>query len=151
VLQRVPLNRHFDVIDAKFTNDTVKNLITEMSRRGQAKPNNTSIEDVPAEFAGDFRLLKSEMYFTNLQFVVPGVATQMKGSYGLRSQELNFVGDVRLNARVSQMTTGAGRWILVPFDPIFMKRGAGTYLPVSISGTREHPQIKLNWKKIIKD
>jgi len=64
---------------------------------------------------------------------VLGVATQMKGSYGLRSQELNFVGDVRLNARVSQMITGAGRWILVPFDLIFRKHGAGTYLPVSIS------------------
>jgi hypothetical protein len=29
-----------------------------------------------------------------------------------------------------------------------MKHGAGKYLPVSITGTREHPQIKLNWKKL---
>jgi hypothetical protein len=40
------------------------------------------------------------------------------------------------------------RVMLVPFDPIFMKHGAGTYLPVSVAGTREHPQIKLNWKRI---
>ncbi|HEX8812920.1 MAG TPA: hypothetical protein VF742_13095, partial [Terracidiphilus sp.] len=151
VLQRVLLNGHFNVIDAKFTNDMVKRVITEMSRRGQGKPDDTSIEDVSGEFEGDFHLLKSELYFSNIQFVVPGVATQMKGSFGLQSQELNFVGDVRLDARVSQMMTGAGHWILVPFDPIFMKHGAGTYLPVSISGTRAHPQIKLDWKKIFKD
>jgi hypothetical protein len=29
-----------------------------------------------------------------------------------------------------------------------MKYGAGTYLPVSITGTREHPQIKPNRKKL---
>jgi hypothetical protein len=44
--------------------------------------------------------------------------------------------------------TGAKHWLLVPFDPLFKKKGAGTYLPVAISGTREHPEIKLQLSKI---
>jgi hypothetical protein len=150
VLQRLLLNGHFNVNDANFSNDLVKKVITEMSRLGQGKPTDTSIDDVPAEFEGDFQLVKSDMYFSKLQFVVPGAATQLKGSYGLHSQELNFVGDVRFDARVSQMIKGGPRWMVL-FDPIFMRHGAGAYLPVSISGTREHPQIKLNWKKIFRD
>jgi hypothetical protein len=43
---------------------------------------------------------------------------------------------------------GAMHWVLVPFDPIFMKHGAGTYLPVAVAGTREHPEITVQWKKL---
>jgi len=151
VLQKLLVNGQFDISDAKFTNDTLKKVIAELSRRGQGKPNDTSIEDVPAEFLGDFQLLKSDLHFSKLQFVVPGVAARMNGSYGLHTQQLDFVGDVSLNARVSQMVTGAGRWILLPFDLIFMKHGAGTYVPLSISGTRSQPQIKVNWKKLFQN
>jgi hypothetical protein len=126
----------------------VSQAIVQLSRKGQGKPDDRSIDDVAAEFMGDFQLQKTELSLSKLQFVVPGAAVQMKGSYGLRSEQVNFVGDVRLHATVSQTMKGAGRWVLVPFDPIFMKHGAGTFLPVGITGTREHPQIKLDWKKI---
>ncbi len=149
VLQRILLNGRFNVPDANFNNDLVRKVITEMSRLGQGKPTDTSIEDVLAELEGDFRLEKSDMHFSKLQLLVPGAATQLKGSYGLHSHELNFVGDVQFDATVSQMIKGGGRWMVL-LDPIFMRHGAGMYLPVSISGTREHPQIKLKWKKIFK-
>jgi len=79
------------------------------------------------------------------------VNATMKGSYGLASEQLNFVGDVRLAVPVSQTMTGAKRVVLVPFDPIFMRHGAGTYLPLSIAGTRSQPQIKVSWKKLFSD
>ena len=44
--------------------------------------------------------------------------------------------------------TGAKKVLLTPFDPMFKKHGAGTYLPVDISGTREHPEVKVQWKKL---
>ncbi len=44
--------------------------------------------------------------------------------------------------------TGPGHWLLVPIDPLFMKHGAGTYLPLAIAGTREHPEIKLQLGKV---
>ncbi len=72
----------------------------------------------------------------------------MKGSYGLASGDLNFVGDVRLDAKVSETMTGAKHVLLKPFDPLFNKHGAGTYLPLEISGTRDKPDVKLQWKKL---
>ena len=38
---------------------------------------------------------------------------------GWHSEQLNFVGDVRLHATVSQMVGGSKGWLLAPFDPIF--------------------------------
>jgi hypothetical protein len=61
---------------------------------------------------------------------------------------INFAGDVRLNATISQMVTGNKRWILAPFDPIFSKHGAGTDVPITITGTRDHPELHVEWKKI---
>jgi len=148
VLQRMRLAGKFDVSDARFASGRVAIAITALSRRGQGKPDDTSITDVAADFNGDFSLGNENLSFSKLEFAVPGAVAQVKGSYGLQSNKIDFVGDVRLNATVSQTMKGAMHWVLVPFDPIFMKHGAGTYLPVAVVGTREHPEITVQWKKL---
>lgn len=148
VLHKILLGGKFKVLAARFTTPRIKQIMVDLSRRGQGRPDDESIVDVPAEFAGDFRLQKGDMSFSQLQFVVPGVVAQMRGSYGLHSEQVNFVGDVRLDARVSQTMSGIGRIVLIPFDPLFMKHGAGTYLPVVIEGTRQHPEVRLQLAKI---
>ena len=148
VLQKMALNGRFRISDARFTDEKMKSTIAGLSRRGQGKPDDTSITDVPAEFAGYFLLGKSTLTFSQLHFDVPGVQAQVKGSYGLRSEDINFDGDVRLTATVSQTMSGSKRALLAPLDPIFSKHGAGTYLPVEVTGTRQHPDLKLQWKKL---
>jgi len=151
VLQAMRLNGRFTLTDAKFNDGTVTKVITKLSRRAQGKPNDPNVGDLPTEFSGAFRLQEANLNISKLQFAVPGVNATMKGSYGLASEQLNFVGDVRLAVPVSQTMTGAKRVVLVPFDPIFMRHGAGTYLPLSIAGTRSQPQIKVSWKKLFSD
>jgi hypothetical protein len=148
VLQKMHLDGRFTLADARFSDSTVTKAITELSRRGQGKPSDPNIQDIPAEFIGYFRLQEANLSLSTLQFAVPGVTAKLEGSYGLASEHLNFVGDVRLAVPVSQTMTGAKRVVLMPFDPIFMKHGAGTYLPLSIAGTRSQPQIKVNWTKL---
>jgi hypothetical protein len=149
VLQKMQLSGAFDVSGARFTQEKLKDAMNGLSRRGQGKPNDTSIDNVAAEFRGDFNLRNSTITFARLQFATPGVAAQVKGSYGLSSNNLDFVGDVRLEATVSDTMTGAKHILLKPFDPMFKKNGAGTYLPVQVGGTREHPEVKLQWKKLL--
>jgi hypothetical protein len=148
VLQKMLSEGTFSVSGAHFHNDHIKAALAELSRRAQGKPTEPAPEDVAAQFLGDYRLHKRELSFSRLEFIIPGAVVEMKGGYGLLSQTLNFVGDVRLHARLSEMVTGPPHWILVPFDPIFMRHGAGTYLPVSVQGTRTQPQVKVDWKKI---
>ena len=148
VLQKMQLAGTFSITDARFTPAKLKDAVAELSRRGQGKPDDKSISDVATQFRGDFTLKRSTLTFRTLQFVAPGAAAQVNGSYGVSSGDINFVGDVRLDASVSQTMTGAKHILLVPFDPLFRKHGAGTYLPVSITGDRDHPDIHLQWKKL---
>ena len=53
----------FDVTDARFTHEKMKDAINELSRRGQGKPNDTSIDNVAAQFRGDFKLRNSTITF----------------------------------------------------------------------------------------
>ena len=148
VLDRILLNGKFHVSNARFNNDTIDHVVVELSRRGQGKPGDQSIIDVPADFAGDFDLKNRTLSFADLQFTVPGAEAQFKGAYGIRGETLNLTGDVRLRATVSEAVGGSKGWLLFPLDLIFEKHGAGTYVPVTITGTREHPQVHVQWKKL---
>ena len=148
VLQKMQLNGRFSLTDARFTHPKMKDALAQLSRRGQGKPNDTSIDNVAAEFRGDFTLRHSTITFASLQFEEPGAQADVKGSYGVASGDLNFTGQVSLDAKVSDTMTGAKRVLLKPFDPLFNKHGAGTWLPLEITGTRDKPDIKLQWKKL---
>ena len=148
VLKKLALDGRFQVEQARFTSDKVQNAVGELSRRGLGKSKEQSTQDVPAQFAGDFRFQNALLRFDRFQFSVPGAMARFTGSYGLRSEQVDFVGEVKLNAKVSQVVGGKKKWLLVPFDPLFSKHSAGTYLPVHIEGARNHPEIKLDWKKL---
>lgn len=148
VLQRMQLNGNFHIDNGRFSSENVKKVIVELSRRGQGKPNDQTITDVPAQFAGDFDLKKSTLSFAQLQFTVPGAEAQFRGSYGIKGETLNFAGDVRLRAPLSEVVGGSKGWLLFPVDPLFQKHGAGTYIPMTITGTRTHPEVHVQWRKL---
>ncbi len=148
VIHKLQLAGDFHLQNAKFTSGKVSDAIDALSRRAQGKPNDQSIQNVPADLAGTFRLGNANLSFSKLEFEVPGAVAQVKGSYGLTSDKLDFTGDVRLSAHVSETMTGAKRVLLKPIDPLFAKHNAGTYLPVNVGGDREHPQVKLDLKKV---
>lgn len=148
VLQKMQLNGQFNLTEARFTHPKMKDALVQLSRRGQGKPNDTSIDNVAAEFRGDFTLRHSTITFASLQFEEPGAQAEVQGSYGITGGDLNFTGQVSLDAKVSDTMTGAKRVLLKPFDPLFNKHGAGTWLPLEITGTRDKPDVKLQWKKL---
>jgi hypothetical protein len=77
---------------------------------------------------------------------VPGGRVQMHGTYGLVSERIDFEGTARLDAKLSQMTTGFKSMLLKMFDPLFSRKDAGTVVPIHISGTREHPNFGVDVK-----
>jgi hypothetical protein len=149
VLDKISLAGRFSVKDGHFPNPDVQSKLDSLSRRGQGKPDDMGIHDVPAQFDGVFRLQNARMSFSQLNFNVPGVQVQMTGAYAVHSENLDFTGDVRLQATLSQTQKGIKHWITVPFDPLFKKNGAGTYLPVHIEGSKDSPKIQLDWKKVL--
>ena len=144
VLDSLRLAGTFSIRKGRFTSDLVQDRVDELSRKGQGQPTNLSIDNVVSGFSGRYTLRDGQLNIARLQFGVQGADVVLEGSYGLRGERLDFTGELKLDATVSQTTTGFKSVLLRAVDPFFRKRGAGTVLPIKISGSVGQPEFKLN-------
>jgi hypothetical protein len=86
-----------------------------------------------------------------LSFTIPGAAVQLDGTYGLRTGELKFHGTVELQAKLSELTTGAKSVLLKMVDPLFETKSAGAMIPITIRGTREKPSVRLEVARAVRN
>ncbi len=149
VVERMELDGAFTLNGVRFTSPDVQQKIAGLSHRAQGDPNDHD-PNVTADFGGRFHLRNGLLALPDLGFVLPGTRVNLRGSYTLRSGALDFQGTAKLDATVSQMTTGFKRVLLKPVDPLFKRNGAGTVLPIVISGTRGDPSFTLNIGRVLK-
>jgi hypothetical protein len=148
VISRIELDGNFGLDGVKFSSADVQQKIASLSHRAQGEPENHD-PNVAADFHGSFRLANERLRLPDLKFKVPGANVAMAGGYHLRSGEIDFKGTARLDAKMSQMTTGFKSKLLKLADPWFSHDGAGTVLPIKISGTRGQPDFKLDMGRVI--
>jgi hypothetical protein len=149
VADRVQLDGTFTLHAVKFTSEDVQVKIAGLSHRAQGDPKNQD-ENVTADFKGVFHLRDGGLSVPSVTFTLPGAEVTLNGGYGMRSGALDFQGTAKLDATVSQMTTGIKRLLLKPVDPFFRRDGAGTVLPIKISGTRGQPSFSLDIGRVLK-
>jgi len=143
VMDRLRLDGQFGVAGAEFDSPEIRDKLESLSRHGQGKPNDEDAGSAVSQLKGNFVLRNGQLTFSNLFFAVTGATVQLSGTYGLKDEKLDFRGKLRLQAKLSQMTTGAKSFLLKPFDSFFRKSGK-TELPIKITGTREQPSFKLD-------
>ncbi len=144
VANRLKLSGNFGVSGAQFTNDKIQGKIDALSRRSQGKPKlaQDNIPDtVHSGLTGTFGLDNGLISFSQLEFMVPGTRVNLTGTYSLDGNQFDFHGNVRMDAKLSQMVTGWKSILLKPADPFFSKNGAGTEIPVKITGTESEPHF----------
>ena len=148
VADRLKLDGTFHVLRAVFTSEKVQSKLDSLSERSQGRPKDAQmhvVEDVPVDLRGVFTLKDGLLSFSLLHFLIPGTHVDMTGDYSLDGQKFDFRGTARLDAKVSQMTTGWKSKLLKPVDPFFSKNGAGTQVPIRISGTESEPHFALDF------
>jgi hypothetical protein len=160
VPEKLRLKGNFQLLDIHFSNPKIQSKVDELSLRGQAHPKKAQDEgdalkngnnqaataaDVASEMRGNFTLGGGKVDLSTLNYRVPGAEVALQGAYDITNQTLDFTGKARLDAHVSQMVTGWKSWLLKPVDPFFAKDGAGTQVPIKISGSSSHPNIGLNF------
>jgi hypothetical protein len=150
ILRRLALEGSVRADRVRFSNDAVQDKIDELSRRGQGKPNDASIDEVASRMATKFVLSNGVLKYQGLSFSVQGAVIRLNGTHSLRSKSVDFSGVVLLNATVSQTMTGYKSWLLKPFDLLFKKNGAGTRLVITVAGTQDQPKVGLDLGKTIK-
>jgi len=144
VSEKLRLDGTFEIKDARFLRSKIQNQIDTLSRRGKGKPGDETIVEVPSGMAGTFNLANSVLRLDSLSFAVPGAGVDLQGHYNLKSEEVDFHGALRLQAKVSQTFSGWKRWALKPVDPFFSKQGAGTLLHIQVTGTADEPHFGLD-------
>jgi hypothetical protein len=148
VVDRLELDGEFTITGLRFESDLVQGKVDEFSRRGQGRPTDDAIDNVASTMQGGYRLKDGVLQFRQLRFGVRGALVQLSGHYVLRGGALDFRGTVRLDARASQTMTGWKSWIAKAFDPLLAKDGAGTVLPIKITGTAKEPKFGVEMGKI---
>jgi len=144
VLDRLALQGKFGVAGAEFTNAKVQDKIEDLSRRAQGHPDDQDAGDSVSQLKGNFGLRDGVISLQNLTFSVTGASVNLDGSYGLRSEKLDFHGELHMQAKPSQAVTGIKSWLLKPFDPFFRKNGQ-TQVPIKVTGTRTQPSFGLDF------
>jgi hypothetical protein len=144
VSQELELDGSFDASSARFSKQAEQQKVDKLSNRARGQTNDAKDDSVASDFQGKFKLLNGTMHFTDLSFMMPGVAITLNGDYGLEDGRIDLTGTARLQAKLSQTTTGFKSFLLKAVDPFFEKKGAGTVLPIKISGTRDSPSFGLN-------
>jgi hypothetical protein len=145
VLDKIELRGVFGLSRATFTDRSVQSKIVGLSRHGQGIRNEDPSGDVMSNLRGRFAVDHGTVTFSKLTFAVPGAVVELAGRYKLRSQELDFHGHLRMVATLSQAAGGGLKsFFLKAVDPFFKKDGAGTVLPIKISGNRKDPKFGLD-------
>jgi hypothetical protein len=150
VTDRLKLVGNFHVLHAHFTNEKVQSRLDSLSLRTQGKPNEAkeqTTEDVPVDLRGVFTLENGTLSFSLLHFLIPGTHVDMTGDYSLDGRTFDFHGQAKLDAKLSQMTTGWKSILLRPVDRFFSKDGAGTEVPVKVTGTESEPHFGLDFHR----
>jgi hypothetical protein len=140
---RLNLNGKFDVKQAQFTSPEVTAKIETLSRKGQGQPENRDAGSSVSQLKGNFVLDNGVITFRGLTFSVTGAEVALNGKYGLDKEDLDFYGKLRMQAKISQTTTGAKSFVLKAVDPFFRKNGQ-TEVPIKITGQRDHPSFGLD-------
>jgi hypothetical protein len=144
VVDKLVLSGEFDV-DGRFTSRDVQTKLTGMSRRASGDDAGEVGDNVMSDLSGRFKLRNGAMTFADLRFGIPGATVKLQGTYGLKSEQLEFDGTLEMRATISEAAGGGLKSIFLKLvDPLFRKGKAGAVLPIKVRGTRSDPKFGLD-------
>ena len=97
-----------------------------------------------SDLTGKVVLAQGVAQFSNLSFGVPGARAEMHGSYDLLNHRINLHGNMNVDTKISNTSSGVKALLLKFMDPLFKKKKKGEIVPVHIEGTYEKPQFGLD-------
>ena len=140
-LKKVTLTGQFSIAGAVLTNAARQGDVNTLSKRARGQKDLQETPPVSAQIEGDLKLRNRSAQFSFLKFEVPGASIRMTGKYNLETKAIDFHGDARTQAKLSQQTTGIKSVVLKPFDWVFKNKNAGADVRVGMTGTYERPHF----------
>ncbi|MFZ0590551.1 MAG: hypothetical protein WAM39_08720 [Bryobacteraceae bacterium] len=146
VIEKLFLKGRFALQQAHFTSGKMQEHLDTWSDRSRGVKDAQNQPEVASNMKGRFELKDSVATLTGLSFGVPGILIALDGTYGLRSEQIDFHGGIQLQGRLSAMITGWKSLLLKAADPFFRRDGK-TVLPIKITGTKSDPKFGLDFHR----
>jgi hypothetical protein len=139
VIDKMNLDGTFAITNGHWASAEMREKLESFSRHAEGKPEDEDAGSAVTDLKGRFVLKNSVITFSKLTFSVPSAGVELAGTYDIHSQKIDMQGHLRMKAKLSQTVTGAKSFFLKAIDPLFSKNGAGTELPITITGTQDAP------------
>ncbi len=145
-LEKIVLRGGFGIGGGEFTKPSTQESVNKLSAGAQGEEHPSDPETVLTNLTGKVVMENGVARFDDLSFGVPGAASRMRGTYGLLDHKIDMRGQLQVDSKISNTTSGVKSLLLKVMDPFFKKRKKGELLPVRISGTYENPSFGLDLK-----
>ncbi len=156
-LDKVRLQGDFGIAGGQYTNFETQKNVDFLSARARGEADKVEDEQEKQEKNGNYdydpgRVLSnvkghvvlrdSIAHLTNVSFDVPGASAVVSGTYNLKSEKVDLQGPVRLDASLSQATTGVKSFLLKIVQPlVHKKKQKGSTVEVKVAGTYHDPSF----------
>ncbi len=151
-LDKVRLQGDFGIAGGKYTNPETQKNIDVLSARARGKADQVEDADdklgndsydpgrVISNVKGHVVLRDSVATLKNVSFDVPGASAWINGTYKLRTEQLDFKGQMHLDTQLSKATTGVKSFLLKIIQPFTSgKKQKGAIVSLTIGGTYHNP------------
>ena len=151
-LDKVQLHGDFGIAGGQYTNRETQKDVDVLSARSRGKAD--QVEDVDdkrgndsydpgrvvSNVKGQVAVHNGVAHLSNVTFDVPGASAQVNGTYNLKSEQLNFDGQMHMDTKLSKATTGVKSFLLKVIQPLTAsKKGKGSDVTLKIGGTYHNP------------
>ena len=147
-IRKLRLDGSFSVERAEFTKAQVQDKVEAFSTKARGVKDETP-DPVVSNFRGTFTMRDGGIHFSNVTFAMPGARVNVNGRFVMESEALDFRGVVRLDAKLSQLTTGVKSFFLRVVDGLF-RHDEITVVQITIGGTADQPKVGLDFGKAMK-
>jgi hypothetical protein len=142
-LEKVKLQGGFGIAGGSFSKPSTQEGVDKLSAGARGEKDQADPETVLTDLRGQVNLVAGTARFSDLSFGVPGAAARMSGTYNLITHKIDLRGQLQVDSKISNTTSGAKAFLLKMMEPFFKKKRKGEIVPVRISGTFEHPTFGL--------
>jgi hypothetical protein len=148
-LNKVKLRGTFGIAGGTFSKSSTQEGVNKLSAGARGEKDPPDPETVLTDLTGRVDLHDGISTFTDLSFGVPGADARMQGTYNLLNKKIDLRGQLQVDSKISNTTSGTKSFFLKMMEPFFKKKKKGEIVPVRISGTFSHPSfgLSLNDKK----
>lgn len=143
-LRRVKMDGMFGIAGGEFGEPSTQEGVNKLSAGALGEKDTSDPETALTDLKGRVLLSDGLANFSDLSFGVPGAKARMHGTYSILSYKIDLHGQMRVETKISNTSSGVKAFLLRVMDPFFKKRKKGEVLPVKITGTYEKPLFGLD-------